>query len=137
MTRTPEPGAAQASILNRTADRILDLPRLGRLVMVVLFALATALLLTPLVDSLYLRYVFPWASADVSDLTRLIPSLLTATAGVLMFLFGWGLVVGKAGTRPRRRPGVIVYFFVGVFVLLLALSQILVALVGLTPMLGV
>lgn len=137
MTKMQRPETVQLGVLDRIADRILDLPRLSRLVMVVLFALAMALLLQPVIDALYLRYVFPWTTADVSDLTRAIPSLIIAAIGVAMFFAGWALVVGKAGTRPPRRAGVIVYFVVGVFVLLVALAQILTALTGLTPSLGV
>ncbi len=123
-TTPTESGAVQ-----RAVNRIIHLPRLARIILVSLFTLATALLLQPLVDGIYLTYFFPWESTIITDFQRQIPSLITAGAALLMFAAGWWLVVGFAGTMPQARTAVLIYFIAGMIIVLAVLAQIISGLV--------
>ncbi len=93
--------------LARLSSRVGELPRIVRILLVALFALAVTLAVSPLSDLIYDRYFF-------SMETRIAPALATAVIGLVMYLFGWWLMVGTVGERPAARPAVVWYFGVGV-----------------------
>ena len=86
-------------------------PRLVRILIVALFALAVTLALSPLVDYLYDRFFF-------SMETRMVPSLVSASFGLLMYLVGWMLMVGTVGEEPEARVALLWYIGTGVAAML-------------------
>lgn len=95
----------------RPAAWIARWPRLVRILIVALFALAVTLALSPLVDYLYDRFFF-------SMQTREVPSLVSASFGLLMYLLGWWLMVGTVGEKPEARAALLWYIGTGVAALL-------------------
>ncbi|GAB4510453.1 MAG: hypothetical protein OHK0046_07310 [Anaerolineae bacterium] len=91
---------------------VLSLPRLIRILIAGVFALATVLAVSPIVDEIYLLFFY-------SPATALVPSLISAALGVMMYLIGWQMIVGTVG-EPKRAPrGVLWYFGIGLFALLI------------------
>jgi hypothetical protein len=75
--------SANAQTLSqRLVARILALPRLARVLLVGLFALAVTLSLSPLVDYIYIEYFF---NMD----TRILPALVSAAVGLGIYVLGW------------------------------------------------
>lgn len=97
------------------AGQILDLPRLMRISLVLIYSLSFTLLLFPLVDSLYLTYFYTPDTVNI-------PALLSAVAGILMYLLGWRLMVGYAGERPPERMAVVGYLLLGTIILLMVIT---------------
>jgi hypothetical protein len=91
----------------RFGNQVSQLPRLIRILLVALFALAVTLALSPLVDLIYDHYFF-------SMETRIAPALVTATFGLMMYVLGWWLIVGTVGERPAARAAMVWYFGIGV-----------------------
>ncbi|MBE2184085.1 MAG: hypothetical protein IAE89_11710 [Anaerolineae bacterium] len=123
-----EPGAVQ-----RAVNRIIRLPRLARIMLVSLFTLATALLLQPIIDGIYLNYFFPWESTIITDFQRQIPSLITAGMAMLMFVAGWWLLIGFTGAMPQARAAALIYFVAGVVIVFLAIMQLVSGLAAVAP----
>lgn len=98
--------ALQSPMWADVARWVVKLPRYSRLAAVCLFSLAVTFAISPLVDYLYLSYMYAPES-------RLLPSLVSSGAGVIMFFFGWWLVVGSSGDIPRVRRGIIWYLLIG------------------------
>jgi hypothetical protein len=92
--------------------KLLKLPRLVRIVIVGIFALSTTLALSPLVDYIYLSYMY-------TEESRLFPSLVSAGAGLLVYLFGWWLFVGSVDEVPPARRALLLYVMVGVLIVCL------------------
>jgi hypothetical protein len=86
---------------------VVSLHRGIRIVMVFICALAVTSALSPLVDYLYLSYMY-------SLETRVLPSLVSIAVAVITFFFGWWMLVGTAGDTPVVRRGVVWYVIVGV-----------------------
>ena len=107
-----------ASRLVWFGDRLSQLPRLVRILLVGLFALAVTLALSPLVDLIYDRYFF-------SAQTVIIPALVTATFGLLTYMLGWWLLVGTVGERPEARAVTVWYFGIGVLAVVVVVYLIL------------
>jgi len=99
-------------------ERVLLMPRLARMLVAATFALAAALLVTPLVDNVYIENFF-------SMETRLLPALVSAGLGLVVYAVGWRLLVGVVGETPSVRPATRYYLIFGV--VLLVLVVILVA----------
>lgn len=97
--------------------RILQLPRLARVVLVALLALVVTLALSPMVDEVYFRLVFDTVTVFSVWLARVLPALLTAAVGLTMYMVGWWLIVGTVGETPAPRPAVLWYFGVGLLAL--------------------
>ena len=92
----------------------LRLPRLLRIIVVAIFALAFTLAVSPLVDYLYLRYFF-------TEETRVLPSLVTAGIGIAFYVLGWWLLIGTVGETRPARPAVLLYVTVGILSLCLVI----------------
>ncbi len=98
-------------------QRLLTLPRLLRIAIVLLLAIGTTLAIFPLVDRIYIQYFF------ASD-TVILPSLVSAAVGALMYVSGWQLYVGTVGhTRPATRA-LWLYFAIGIAALLIDIGLI-------------
>ncbi len=89
-------------------------PRLARIIAVAVFALAVTLVISPMVDYLYLRFFY-------TDETRILPSLVTAAFGILVYFLGWWLLVGTVGEPRPARPAVLVYVTLGIIALCLVI----------------
>ncbi|NJL56462.1 hypothetical protein HC928_15755, partial [bacterium] len=85
---------------------MLGMPRLARIFVVVFFALAVTLAVSPIIDSIYLSYFF-------DERTVIVPSLVAAAFGVVMYAAGWILVVGWQGGGYRPRRSVLAYIVIG------------------------
>jgi hypothetical protein len=94
--------------------KLLKLPRLVRIVIVCIFALSTTLALSPLVDYIYLSYMY-------TEESRLFPSLVSASAGLLVYLVGWWLFVGGVDEAPPARRALLLYVMVGVLIVCLVI----------------
>lgn len=92
------------------------IPRGGRILIVMIMALATTLLLFPQVDAIYLDYFF-------NENTLMIPALVSAGFGLAMYMAGWVLVVGSRGSTPQEQvsgsPALLWYIGFGVLALVL------------------
>jgi hypothetical protein len=118
--RASRTAAATSSpgLLDRLTTRVLDLPRLARIVLVCLFAMAVTVLLIPVIDGIYIRTFY-------TPETAVLPSLLEAALGIGMFVLGWVLLVGFAGQRPAGRPAAALYFVVGILLVLAVVVQLI------------
>lgn len=94
---------------------VVELPRFARIVLCAVFALAVTVLLTPLVDQVYLENFF---QPD----TVMLPALLSAAVGIAVYAIGWRVFVGYVGERPRYTRALLIYFAFGVFVTVFALT---------------
>ncbi len=95
------------------AAQMLALPRLARILIAAIVALVTVLVASPVVDAIYLRYFY---TPD----TVIVPSLVAAGLGLLMYLVGWRLIVGTVGANSPISRGVLVYMVSGVLLTIAA-----------------
>ncbi len=100
------PQDAPVALSEKLVSRIVHLPRVIRVLIVGIFALAVTLAVSPLVDLIYDRYFF-------SMNTLMAPALVTAFLGLGMYLIGWWLIVGTVGETPPAHMRVLWYFSVG------------------------
>lgn len=110
--------AAPVSRVMQVSSRLGQLPRLVRILLVGLFALAVTLALSPLVDLIYDHYFF-------STQTVIVPALVTATIGLITYMLGWWLMVGTVGEQPEARAAMVWYFGIGVLAVVIVVYLIL------------
>jgi hypothetical protein len=84
------------------ASQIVGLPRLARIVIAAIVAPVTVLVASPIVDAIYLRYFY-------AQETVIVPSIVAAAMGLLMYLVGWRIIVGTAGVNSPISRGLLVY----------------------------
>ena len=93
--------------------RLIRLPRLVRIMLAAVLALALTGAIFPLVDQVYIQYFF-------TPETRIVPSYVSAGLGALVYLVGWLLIVGPTGeNRVSSHPMVVVYLLTGMVALCL------------------
>jgi hypothetical protein len=109
--------SAKNSAAFRLAVRIVSLSRLSRILLAALFALAITLMITPVVDGIYLNNFF---SSD----TRMIPALVSTALGLGYYGVGWRLIVGYVGEKPIPRPAVLWYFGMGAAACIIVLALV-------------
>jgi hypothetical protein len=90
----------------RLIDWAIHLPRLTRIVLAGVFALAVTLAITPIVDRIYLDYFY---NPD----TRLVPALISTVIGLVYYVFGWRTIIGYVGETPPARREVFWYVIIG------------------------
>jgi hypothetical protein len=117
MARHSRSANAQA-LSQRLVARILALPRLARVLLVGLFALAVTLSLSPLVDYIYIEYFF---NMD----TRILPALVSAAVGLGIYVLGWWLMVGTQGEKPIARTALLWYCGIGLLAVLVVVFLLL------------
>jgi hypothetical protein len=93
---------------------VIHLPRLTRIVLSAVFALAVTLAITPIVDRIYLDNFY---SPD----TRIVPALITTVVGLAFYVFGWRTIIGYVGETPPARREVFWYCVVGVVACLIVI----------------
>lgn len=96
----------QRRFRERFAQSVLELPRITRILIAGVFALAIVLALSPLIDEIYIRFFY-------TPQTAIVPSLVAAGLGLLMYFVGWQLIVGTVGEDNPLRPAIFWYFVVG------------------------
>lgn len=105
------------SLLSRIAHTILNLPRMVRFLMVMIFALAYVLLFFPIVDHLYVEFFFDPA-------TLIAPSLVSMLIGGAVYVIGWRLIVNPPIKPPPAPMPIIIYCTLSLIVLFLDLLLI-------------
>ncbi|MCK6578082.1 MAG: hypothetical protein L6Q98_08265 [Anaerolineae bacterium] len=101
------------------AGQILSLKRYQRIGLVMVYSIGLTLLLMPMVDNVYLSYFF-------SAQTVLVPALLSAGAGVIMYAVGWRLMIGYVGELPPERASVVIYVLMGTVILLMVITLVVI-----------
>lgn len=94
--------------------RVLALPRWARALIAGLFGLVVTIGVSPLVDYIYLSFFY-------TEETRVLPSIISVSLGILMYMLGWWLIVGTTGEKPPVRRAVLWYVGVGIFMICLVL----------------
>ena len=105
-TATPEAKVKQPSS-GRLVAWIVRLPRLSRIVIAALFALALTLAITPVIDGFYLDHFY-------NASTAMLPALVSTGLGLVFYVIGWRLIIGYAGEYPPARPAIFWYLSIGV-----------------------
>ena len=95
-------------------EQALALPRIWRILLVSLFALAVTLAVTPIVDNFYVSNFF-------SMETRLLPSLVSVGLGIVTYAVGWRLLIGMVGDTPEPRQSTLWYLIFGICMMALVL----------------
>jgi drug/metabolite transporter (DMT)-like permease len=104
-------------LLDSWVERILAVPRLWRLAFVALCSMALVAVIFPAVDYIYLERFF-------SVETRVLPSLVSAAAMLIMYGAGYGLMVGWRGETPAPRRVILLYILLGLALIGIALGLI-------------
>ena len=91
--------------------KIIEWPRLLRIVVISIFSIGVTAAVFPLVDFVYMERFF-----DMD--TRILPSFVSVGLGIIMYGFGWWLLVGIRGEKRPERIGVLIYVLVGILVML-------------------
>lgn len=105
------------------ATWIIRLPRVVRIILIVLPALAATVIFVPVIDSIYLRYFY-------SDESRMLPSIITAGIALTVYLIGWVLVVGTTGETPEERRSVSLYMSFSLLLMAIASVYLAVLMLG-------
>lgn len=114
-----EPEASTAHRLVAFESSVLRVPRLLRIMLVLVISLAVTLAISPLIDDIYVRYLF-------DENTLILPSLVTATAGSLVYLIGWYLIAGRRKSHDLpSRHAIAWYLLMGALALILDIILIL------------
>ena len=90
--------------------KILALPRLLRIIIISIFALALTAVVFPAVDFAYMEHFF-------SESTKILPSFVSTGVGIIMYGVGWWLLVGIRGERRPVRIGVFLYVLAGILII--------------------
>ncbi len=94
----------------RFIRRVLALPRLARIGITAFFALMSVLAISPIIDEIYLRFLY-------TPGTVIAPSLVSMSIGLGMYLVGWVLIVGTVEEENPARKVILWYFVVGALAL--------------------
>lgn len=90
-------------------ERVLGLSRLTRVILSGIFALAVILVIRPIIDLIYLDYIYIHYPE-----TNALPAWLAAIIGIVMYGVGWRLIVGVPGETMSVRRSVFYYLFIGI-----------------------
>lgn len=77
-------------------DRVLLLPRLIRIFIVAFATLLLVMAIFPLVDIVYVTYFF-------TPGTVVLPSLISVSLGLVVYVWGWRSLVGLVGESPAPK----------------------------------
>lgn len=111
--RKNQPTVQDEPAIDPAVTWVLGLPRVMRIILIVIPALATTIIFTQVVNMIYLRFFY---SPATTDLTWIIPSGLA----LLVYLIGWVLVVGTRGEKPQEREAVKWYLIASIILILFA-----------------
>jgi hypothetical protein len=88
------------------ARKILNWPRIIRILIIGIFAVAITAAVFPLVDYTYLTRFY-------DENYRILPSFVSTAIGIIMYVVGWWLLVGTRGEARPERLAVLVYMVLG------------------------
>jgi uncharacterized membrane protein YwzB len=94
---------------------LLNFPRITRIIIAGVFALSLTLALSPIVDRLYEQYFY-------SEETLILPAIISAVLGVLMYVLGWFAIVGVNDEKLIPSKAVVGYLLLGMMAVLLVLA---------------
>jgi uncharacterized membrane protein YidH (DUF202 family) len=94
--------------------KILGWSRLKRIALISLFAVALTAAVFPLIDEIYITHFF-------DESTRILPSFISVSIGIIMYGVGWWLLVGTRGERQPERISVFIYVLIGILVIIFVL----------------
>lgn len=100
--------------MNRLVTWVVGLPRLARMGLVFVIALAVTLVAVPVVDGVYL-------STSYTGEASMVPAMVLAVIGFGVYALGWWLIIGYAGETPTPRPAILWYVMGGFAALIAAL----------------
>src|SRR5215468_7605950 len=103
----------------RLIERVTHWPRLTRIILAAVFALAITLVITPVVDDIYIANFY-----DLS--TREVPALFSTALGVVFYFVGWRLIIGFAGEIRPATKAVLWYLGVGTAACVLAIVLVVI-----------
>ncbi|MBI1280056.1 MAG: hypothetical protein GC179_18150 [Anaerolineaceae bacterium] len=98
--------------------KILVWPRLTRIIIICVFALAVTALVFPLIDYVYMENFF-------NEQTIILPSFVSSGLGIITFGVGWWLLVGVRGEKRPERTAVFFYLVFGMLVLVVVFTLII------------
>jgi hypothetical protein len=100
-------------------EQTFALPRWGRILLCAAFAVATALLVTPIVDNVYVTNFF-------SQDTVMLPTVVSTLLGFVVYVVGYFLVIGQVGEVPPPRRAAVWYIALGLIALALVLILVMI-----------
>ena len=95
-------------------EQITTMSRIIRLLVVAIFAISTTLAISPTIDAIYIQYFF-------TEATRILPSLIAMSGGLVMYVVGWMYLVGSLGQPVTVTRGLKLYFYMGLFTIIIVL----------------
>lgn len=98
---------SEASFSERTIARLVHLPRVTRIALAAVFALALTLAITPIVDRVYMDNFY-------DPTTRGVPAMISTALGLVFYVVGWRVIIGYVGETPPARRSVFWYAAIGV-----------------------
>lgn len=98
-------------------SRLLNLPRIMRILFVFVTALAVVLAIFALVDRLYIVYLF-------DPQTIIWPSYVSVAVGAVVYLWGYYLFVGTRGTKWIVRRGRWLYLSVSLAAVIISVTLV-------------
>lgn len=116
-TRATHTETAPPTGINRAAYWALNLPRLGRVLLVALFGVATTLALMPVIDAVYITHLMALG-------VPVLPALVSTGIGMAIYVAGWRLVVGTVGESPVLGRATTLYVWLGVLMCLFVLALV-------------
>lgn len=96
----------------RLLNRLLTLPRLARILIAAVPAIAFAALIQPVVDAVYLRFFF-------DEETRTSPAWVISFFAIGMYFAGWYFIVGYRGVEVSQRRGAVWYVVLSIAIIAL------------------
>lgn len=115
MSQTPPPpSSALSRAINRVVTRACGLPRLGRILIASLFALAVTLAVRPVIDLIYLDNFYTPDTVGV-------PAWIATAVGFGMYAVGWRVYVGLTGETPQPGRAPALFLAVGAAALIVVI----------------
>jgi hypothetical protein len=100
-------------------ESFFGVPRIARMVIVAVFALAVTMVISPIVDRVYLQYFF-------TQETVIVPALITVIFGAVMYMLGWWLAVGPTFEEVQSHWLVLWYLALGFLSLILTVVLLII-----------
>lgn len=104
--------------LQNLTQRLVQLPRVIRLVISVFFAAMVTLAVSPLVDHIYLRFFF-------TEETVMIPALVTVAIASATYIWSWWVFIGTVNSVPSASNYILLYFGVGVVATIIVIALLI------------
>ena len=117
----PKTAEEMMTFSQRVVQQIIELPRVVRILIVGLFAVAATFAVNPVIDTLYIQFLY---NTD----TVILPSIGAVFVGTVVYILGWLLMIGTIGETPPMRRVIVWYCLVGVLVVVLVIGALIMGL---------